>query len=108
LVSVKEEGGMEDPAQKLGGGADEGGKAEAATDIVTEGGRQERVGGALGMETSAIGGADDTGREGGVHGAIETEAIGGEARSSTKIAIARGVDVYCAYDSTLKSMGKET
>jgi hypothetical protein len=60
------------------------------------------------METSAIGGADDTGREGGVHGAIETEAIGGEARNSTKIAIAWGVDVYCAYDSTLKSMGKET
>jgi hypothetical protein len=99
---------MEDPPQTLGGGADEGGGAEAATDIVAEGGREEGGGGTLGVETSAIGDADDTGREGGVLGVIEAEAIGGEARSSTKIAIARGVDVYCAYDSALKRMGKET
>ena len=107
MVSVGEEGTMENPTQKLGGGADEGGGAEAATDIVTEGGREERGRGALGVETSTIGGVDDIRREGGVLGAIEVEAIGGEARSSTKIAITREGHVYCAYDSALKSMGKE-
>ena len=90
------------------GSADEGGGADAATDINPEGDRGERGSGTIIVGASAIGGACDAGCERGVHGTIEAELVGGEARITAEVAITGRVDIYSAYDVTLKSMGKET
>jgi len=106
-LEVGEEGSMQDTTDKSCGVADEGGGADEALNVMSESSRDEGGRGAERVKTSAVDGAGNAVCKRSVFFAIDAKTVGGEARSSAKIASPWGVYVYVAYNGALESMGKK-
>jgi hypothetical protein len=86
LLDVGEEGSMQDTTDESCGDADEGGGTDEALNVMSERSRDEGGKGAERVKASAIDGAGNAVCKRSVFFAIDAKTVGGEARSSAKIA----------------------